>query len=131
MKQYFVDARVGDSVYDMAYGKGRITRTITDTLYPIGVCLENGHMHYYTLDGVYIGCGKNQTLFYSKPIFELPPPPKREVRKVIEGWINIYPSSSTQWTSTIHKTEALADEAVLNDRLGKAHPIYHEYWVEE
>lgn len=124
---YFVDARVGDTVYDMAYGEGVITGIDKSVLYVLMVNFPKmvGHTSF-TLNGWYV-VGEPQRLFYSKPIFELPPPPKRKVKKVIEGWVNIYPGSSTQWTSTIHLTESLADEVAMAGRLGKAHFLHHEY----
>lgn len=130
MESYFADARVGDSVYEMVYGEGRIEGIYNCGGTPVSVMFPGGRRITFTLDGKYSdSC--NQTLFYSKPIFELPPPPRRTVKKVVEGWVNIYPQGTLRWTSTVYKTEAWADEAAQTDRLGKAHHIRHEYWVEE
>lgn len=124
---YFSYARVGDSVYDMALGVGIIKEIDLNSELPCKVVFDEAADTLYwcfTLGG---SCepGRHQTLFYSKPIFELPPPPKRKVRKVIEGYINIYPAR----TSGLYSTKAEADKGAepFSNRLGEAVFIHHEY----
>lgn len=119
---YFVDGRVGDPVYDMAYGDGRIVDITLNLDRPLFVKFDSGS-YYFTMAGS-TQEGLNQTLFYSKPIFELPPPPKRKVKKVIEGWENIYKTS----IGGLHPTKAAADTAArCLARLGEARFVRHEY----
>lgn len=125
-KPYFADARVGDSVYDMAYGVGKVERI--DNIMPyIIIHFANNKKFTFTTEGR-LSCLMpqviHQTLFYSKPIFELPPPPKRMVKKVIEGWIMIYPHC-------LRKSKEEAEYSAKAGSLDEAHFIRHEYEVEE
>lgn len=120
---YFANIKVGDSVYDWLRGEGVITNTNHCHSHPLLVNFgKTRSTTYYTLGGVAIHCDK-QSLFYSKPVFDLPPPPKRTVKKVVEGWMNIYKHT----VIGLYDTEVDADKATSKDRLGKAHLIRHEY----
>ena len=130
-KNYFDGIRVGDNVYSMGYGEAKVT-DIDVAEDSIRVSTSNGWIFYFTFKGVSTTTSYGfQTVFWSEPIFDLPPPPKRMVKKAVEGWVNIYPASSVEWTSTIWPTEDKANQVILNGRLGKAHFIRHEYEVEE
>lgn len=60
---YFADAKVGDEVWSMMFGNGRI-----DRVGPYGIDVDNGISGQYSgvnIDGVYILHGKNQSFFYA------------------------------------------------------------------
>mgnify|MGYP001593108670 FL=1 len=136
---YFTDARVGDSAYSTTYGDGTITLINKRDAYPLKVTFQSGYTIFYTLEGYSINNIPIQSLFYSKPIFDLSPPPKRKVKKVIEGWINLYNEclkngnkTMGQWDiGLIYNTCVDADREQNPGRLGEAHFIHHEYEVEE
>lgn len=125
---YFADARVGDSVYDMAYGEGKIKDVHIALTRPVITIIFKG---YHTVKSFYINGaeaeGNNQTLFYSKPIFDLPPPPRRMVKKVIEGWENLYCDVDGFRGGIIFRTREIADINKSPGRLGPAIFIRHEY----
>jgi len=62
---YFKKAKVGDNVYGLVFGKGRITAVYPDSHYSLMVEFDNGYEVPYTEEGV-PGWGrfKKQTLFY-------------------------------------------------------------------
>lgn len=122
---YFADARVGDSVYSTTYGDVTIISINRADIYYLKVTTQGGHILLYTLEGYSINATPIQSLFYSKPIFDIPPPPKRTVKKVIEGWINLY--NDTACDNVIYNTKEAADLMGV----GEAHFIHHEYEVEE
>lgn len=121
---YFADVRVGDCVYDMGYGEGIVD---TDMGSSFIACFKGSCRYTYDKEGV-LHCllpqRANQTLFYSKPVFELPPPPRRMVKKVVEGWVNL--CSNSQMVA-LWDSERTADLYANKKRLGPAHFIRHEY----
>ena len=88
-RPYFADVRIGDTVYDMAYGDGKVIESNQEIGDSFMVDFTNRTTLFFTKQGTFAFrpsmSNFNQTLFYSKPIFDLPLPPKRMVKKVIEG----------------------------------------------
>lgn len=119
METTFENAQVGDNVWD------EHTQEYGD-IYSI----QEGILHVnfknfskcYTASGKIVGCAI-RTLYWDKLV--IPERPKRKVKKVIEGWYNIYPDSG------LYLFESRANKRALPSRLGKAHFIHHEYEVEE
>jgi len=66
---YFDNAKVGDKVYGLVFGKGKIIDVFDDSFYSIMVEFKNGYEVPYTVDGV-PGWGnfKKQTMFYRDDI---------------------------------------------------------------
>lgn len=129
---YFADARVEDSTYSTTYGDGTITTIDIKDAFPLIVAFKNGYTLCYTLEGYTLTGIPIQSLFYSKPIFALPPPPKRKVKKVIQGWVNLYDTNlALVGVGLVHPTKNAADLATGPDKLGEACFIRHEYEVEE
>ncbi|MEK9207771.1 MAG: hypothetical protein AAB922_04765 [Patescibacteria group bacterium] len=129
---YFAGARVGDSVYSTTYGDGTIMLVNKVDIYPLKVTFQSSYTLFYTLEGYSINLIPIQSLFYSKPVFDLPPPPKRMVKKVIEGWVNLYDENLGRVeVGLLYPTRAAADFAKRPSRLGEACFIPHEYEVEE
>jgi len=66
---YFTDAKIGDKVYGLIFGKGKITERYEDSYYEVMVSFNNGYEVPYTIDGVPSwGNYKKQTCFYRKDI---------------------------------------------------------------
>jgi len=66
---YFKKAKVGDKVYGLIFGKGKIVECYEDSHYVIMVKFSNGHEVAYTEDGIpNWGNFKKQTCFYRKDV---------------------------------------------------------------
>ncbi|MCW8837267.1 MAG: hypothetical protein OQK11_01065 [Thiovulaceae bacterium] len=66
---YFEDAKVGDKVYGLIFGKGKIVECYEDSHYVIMVRFSNGHEVAYTEDGIpNWGNFKKQTCYYRKDV---------------------------------------------------------------
>ena len=87
---YFDGIKVGDRVYSLAFGFGRVDGIdLSDDDYPLWVnFLRDGQS--FTMDGEYEK-GELQTLFWDKPVFDPPQRPKRKVKKTIERWCFVNP----------------------------------------
>lgn len=126
METDFSSAKVGDRVWDFIYGWGKIlpeNKRINRELYPIYVQFDSGVCDAYSYDGVN-GLGK-RTLFWDEIHFEIPPRPKRKVKKVIEGWVDV-----SILAEILHKTK---EDARYHSGISTREPLYihHEYEVEE
>ncbi len=68
-RPYFSEAKVGDEVYGLIFGRGKIARVLPESHYTIIVAFDNGYEVPYTEDGV-PGWGrfKRQTLFYKDDV---------------------------------------------------------------
>jgi len=66
---YFDDVEVGDKVYGLVFGRGKVIEVFPDSFYSIMVEFKNGYEVPYTEDGV-PGWGnfKKQTLYYKNDI---------------------------------------------------------------
>jgi len=66
---YFSDAKIGDKVYGLIFGKGKIVDIFLDSYYSIMVEFKNGYEVPYTDDGI-PGWGnfKKQTLFFREDV---------------------------------------------------------------
>jgi len=66
---YFDNAQVGDKVYGLIFGKGKIIECYADSHYTVMVRFSNGYEVPYTEDGI-PGWGnfKKQTCYYRKDV---------------------------------------------------------------
>jgi hypothetical protein len=66
---YFSDAKKGEKVYGLIFGKGKIVDIFPDSYYSLMVEFKNGYEVPYTEDGI-PGWGnfKKQTLFYRNDV---------------------------------------------------------------
>lgn len=62
---YFKNAKKGDKVYGLIFGKGKIAKVLPDSFYTLIIEFDNGYEVPYTEDGI-PGWGnfKRQTMFY-------------------------------------------------------------------
>lgn len=67
---YFSNAKKGDKVYGLIFGKGKIVDIFPDSFYSIMVEFKNGYEVPYTDEGI-PGWGdfKKQTLFYRNDVY--------------------------------------------------------------
>lgn len=82
----FSKAMVGDNVYSLLFGDGKIIVINEERNYPIKVEFEK-NIYSFLLDGRREKHHKTADLYYGKPKIELPPPPKRMVEKEIKFWV--------------------------------------------
>lgn len=66
---YFDDVKVGDELYGMVFGAGKVSQVFEDSHYKMMVAFKNGYEVPYTEDGI-PGWGnfKKQTLYYKSDI---------------------------------------------------------------
>lgn len=66
---YFSEAKIGDKVYGLIFGKGKIVEIFPDSYYSLMVEFKNGYEVPYTDEGI-PGWGnfKKQTMFYRDDI---------------------------------------------------------------
>lgn len=74
MTTTFETAKVGDKVWCMKSGWGKISR-IDDRNYPIAVSFPNDEFKTYTLGGFYDNDDITQSLFWDEIVIEAPPKP--------------------------------------------------------
>ena len=126
----FENARVGDRVWDAHYGWGKITghRFNGDPSLQVEF---NSPLRWgcirYNFEGVPSG-GCSPSLFWDEVKFEAPVRPKRKVKKVIEGWYNMYLNGSMSYR---HYTKQNALDCNRINAIGEPVFIHHEYEVEE
>jgi hypothetical protein len=126
-KAMFEDAQVGDRVWDFRYGFGEIILIAQSKNYPLRVKFPyvDGAMTY-TLDGKHYSNEAFLSLFWDEIKFDIPPSPKRKVKKIIEGWVNVYPDCFGQ----VCETKGLAIKVSSSGTLGQHHIVF-EYEEEE
>ena len=117
----FSKAKVGDKVWNYKTGWDQITKILCNSTYPI--MTQRGR---YTLSGHNVTSDKNPSIFWDEIKIEPPPKPKRMVARILRGWVNIYPES----TSEIHITIERANRHAFPRRIACVE-INQEYEVEE
>ena len=140
----FSSAKVGDRVWSSRFGYG-VVETVTSTpigLHPnsdtkMGIKFDN-QWAWYLIDGKQNGHDAFPTLFWDEVKITPPPKPKRKVKKVVEGWVNLYGESPdfklpTSFGIFPTKEEAIRGRMECDFPRYKGGPIFirHEYEVEE
>ena len=123
----FENAQAGDNVWSTKHGWGTITCIQNSYDCPLLVKFNENLTLAYSMFGREDSVDNNQTLYWGE--LKIPERPKHKVKKVIEGWINIYAGSGCSWN--LYKTEEIANNEAHPNRLGKALFIRHKYEVEE
>jgi hypothetical protein len=81
-------ARVGDTLWHLSQGEVIVTEVNPREEYPICVNRDGyGKTGNFTFDGRYSRVDVQPLLFWSRPKFDIPAPPKRIVKR--EGWIGV------------------------------------------
>ncbi len=128
----FRNAVVGDRVWSIDAGWGKIIDTNHSSHYPINVCFDNGCTKSYGINGKFVEADTIQSLFWDEIKIIPPERPKRKVKKVVEGWVNIYEDAYKDiYIIPPYTTKEDADKSRASNRLGEACFIHHEYEVEE
>jgi hypothetical protein len=110
----FENAKVGDKVYSFTSGEGEICQVDFASSYSIMVKSPAGH-ESFTTKGAYRMNGE-QTLFWSKPVFETPTRPKRVAKKDVVRWANVYPYNNNVGAHN-YPTKEEADSKASNERI--------------
>ena len=138
---YFKGIKVGDKVWELNREEPYtvVEIKVVDKSYLFPILLSHGS--HITYDGKYVTYHP-QCCFWDKVIITPPPRPKRMVEKVVEGYINIYPTQRPYplgfeveyyaWVSRLYSTREEADRnADTIDRIGEAFFIRHIYLMED
>lgn len=136
----FENARVGDRLWSSEYGWGKVIEILDISHLKVyfDECTSlNQDSAFYSVLGIR-NAGNYRTLFWDEVKFEAPPRPKRMVKKVVEGWVNIKNSMQGGcWPYAIQcsiykdSAEALKNRTSGVEYFGKPLFIHHEYEVEE
>lgn len=105
-KKMFEGARVGDKVWHITRGKGKITNIIFSERWPIEVKFKNG-ISIYTFEGKDLEKDINPSLFWDEIEFDIPTKPKRKVKR----YINLYweeKTKSIKYGGYLHLTKSTA-----------------------
>ena len=74
--------KVGQEVWCLIYGNGKVVAVDQDDIYPVTVEFDNADSQYYTRDGTYyVDC--NRTLFFSEPKIEAQEFPSKYAGKTV------------------------------------------------
>lgn len=137
--RYFDGIQVGDKVYLLNDDEPYIVTRMYDDSFKAES--HTGIIHNVLMDGEVMSSADDLgQLFFWQPVHIDPPPrPKRKVKKVVGGWVNIFThavvSDSFVVVSRLHKTkeQAESNRAGMIDLIFLGDPLYirHEYEVEE
>lgn len=136
----FEKAKVGDRVWSIRHGWGTVTSNFFGRSNPYVLSIlfldRDGDERYigYTVDGRENHNDEFPSLFWDEVKITPPLRPKRKVKKVVEGWVNLYAPrycAPGKAMGPIYETEGQADKAASDNRLGRAKFIEHEYEVDE
>ena len=128
-KAMFEDAQVGDRVWSVANGPGKIHSIDNQMTYPLGLCFDNGNIDRIAKCGRSRLSDQSPATFHSKIHFDIPPRPKRKVKKEVEFWINFYSGKDSQCGP--YSSEVFADRRATTHRIGPAVRFTHTLEVDE
>ena len=119
---YFDGIQVGDSVYRLNSSEKVRVIAVNDDFFGCDDRWE------YNIQGEIRHSEELGQVVFWRPVFiDLPPRPKRKVKKVLDCWVNLYPGGlATNWPK-----KETADNHGSKHRLGEAVHIIHEYEEEE
>jgi len=126
----FENAKVGDRVWSSVFGAGIILDNANSKDFPIYVKFSNFCASFMT-DGKRFK-EERRTLFWEEIDMIPPERPKRKVKKVIEGWVNIYGDVTIgNIHPSIEKALFARDSVRGRVALGDPYFIHHEFLSEE
>lgn len=133
----FKDAKVGDRVWDLLKGWGEVASLSVEPVTSFNEGKRRVYIDFISDEDCWYSqegnsqegiSDKRRTLFWDEVIINPPPKPKKRVKKVVEGWINVYGKSSISELYEL-KENALNERASIH--LGEPLHIKHEYWEDE
>lgn len=89
---YLSGVRVGDELWSIQLGKCVVKEVRVNSIEAVG---DSGCACFYGFDGRYFEQDQMPSLFWSEPKCEVPPKPKRKVKKLL--WVNVYPKYELRW----------------------------------
>jgi len=128
-KNDFSKAKVGDRVWHFSFGWGEVKNISKE----MGVLVSFDsepfeNCTWFLFDGRFTCNDVLPSLFWNEIQFEIPPMPKRKVKKTIERWINIY--SHGKAGDYCHKTKESAEQGATSEGAIQV-KLTGEYEVEE
>ena len=129
METDFRNAKVGDRVWEITEGWGKITEIIgQDEGKTLAVKFDGGGEDEYWDDGKHYATDINPSLFWDEIKITPPPRPKRKVMRTVEVWYNAYSPPNTY---CVYNTKGAADTCADNERRIACVKLTGEFEVEE
>jgi hypothetical protein len=122
-KAMFEDAQVGDGVWSVANGPGKIHSIDNQMTYPLGLCFDNGNIDRIAKCGRSRLSDQSPATFHSKIKFDVPPRPKRKVKKEVEFWCLFYHAGLYGSYDTETEAYNFADESCVGPAIRFTHTI--------
>ncbi len=121
----FSNAKVGDKVWSIQCGDCVISK-IRDGMFPIITTGDSTiEFLWYTINGNFRPTDKYPSLYWNNPNIIAPPAPMKNVKKIIEGWLNIYENGKVYF----YKSKPEADKAATPFRIDCIH-VFSKRMVE-
>lgn len=115
----FSKARVGDRCWDMFYGDVTITE-IDRTFHTMTLSLSNNSLIRRQVNGKIDFSDEMPSLYWSRPIFDVPPPPKRTKRVMV--WVGVNPEKEPYGTRRYMTSIAFGDRETVQKEV--CWPVY-------
>lgn len=141
MEEQFKNAKIGDKVWDIRSGWGKITRINNSTIYRINVQFNDGDNESFMLDSKQQRNDILPVLFWDEIKFDIPPKPKQLITKTVECFINLTDNEIKNITNmknyisfSIHKQVFSTKEQVIAHQrfnLVSEAKVTIEYQIEE
>lgn len=98
------ELKVGQKLWSMIHGRVVVYTLCIDDDYPIIVKDEQNIFRHYALNGKYMKGDASPTLYWDKPVFDLPQPPTKKCQ-----WLFRKKGVHKNWNITQEKYETFAD----------------------
>lgn len=113
-------AQVGDRVFSLNFGWGTVFSLNYSDKLPLGVEFKDGDHIFiegYKPDGKLASASPFPDLYWDIPAIEVPPPPKREKRKIKKKvWYNVYFEDGEVKVGDIYEDRKVAGNLGRSDR---------------
>jgi len=112
----FRDAKVGEQVWDVLRGWGKVYEIEGASTWPIKVEFERGcsDCESYTYEGMMSTDDQYPALFWDEIVIKAPEKPVRLTERTFEGWANLYYAEEPKF----HPTQLNAAQAAADNVLG-------------